>query len=508
MRELSVEANGVKQDIALYAISGLDLSPRYLWLDASRAMFANGSTWSMVVREGFDSVVPQLLKIQQEIVDARAGELAQRLTQKPSGDVIFTHANVFDSTTGKVLREQRVLIRGNRIVAVEPMSDKATDESARVIDATGKMVLPGMWDMHVHVQGSDPLLCIACGVTTVRDMANDIDELAARRKRIESGEEIGPRIITAGFIDGPGPYQGPSKILAATDAEARAYVDRYAQLGYPQIKIYSSLERGLVAPIIDEAHKLGLRVSGHIPAFMTAEECIRLGLDEMQHMNFVFLNFMPDVGETRTPARFTEPARRAAEIDPKSERVQAFLRLLKERDVVIDATLSIFEGLFTDRAGTMSASFASVADRFPVQMQRGLRHGGLPVPDGMDERYRQAFVQMKRMLKEMHDQGVTLVAGTDSLAGFALHRELEIYVEAGLPATEVLCLATLGAARVMHKNRELGSITPGKLADLILVDGDPTSDMSAIRRVRLVVKDGQLYDPAEIARALGMTTGP
>jgi imidazolonepropionase-like amidohydrolase len=253
------------------------------------------------------------------------------------------------------------------------------------------------------------------------------------------------------------------------------------------------------------AHAHGLRISGHVPAFMTAEQFVKDGADEIQHMNFIFLNFMFDrVKDTRTPARFTEIAGHAAEIDPASPQVKAFIQLLLEHKTVLDPTLSIFEGMLTDRPGTLAAGFAPVADRLPTQMRRNFFYGGLAVPDGMDQRYRDSYQQMLNMAKTLFDAGVPLVAGTDSLAGFALHRELEVYEQAGIPPAKVLQLATLGAAHVMKRDTQLGSIAPGKLADLILVDGDPASHVSDIRKVQTVLKNGVLFQVADLYQAVGV----
>jgi imidazolonepropionase-like amidohydrolase len=312
-------------------------------------------------------------------------------------------------------------------------------------------------------------------------------------------------VVAAGFIDGPGPYAGPTKALADTVEGGIAWIDRYAKLGYPQIKLYSSLKPELVAPLAAEAHHRGMRVSGHIPAFMTAEQAVRDGYDEIQHVNMLFLNFWADtVKDTRTPLRFTAVAEKAADLDLGSERVKAFVRLLKERGTVVDPTVSIFESMFTDRAGAIGPGYAAVADRLPVDVRRSLLGGGLPVPDGMDQRYRDSFRATLRMVKLLHDSGVPIVAGTDALAGFALHRELELYVEAGIPAAEVLRIATIGAARVMKRDAELGSVTVGKKADLVLVSGDPTRRISDVRNTALVVKDGAVYDLAVVRKALGI----
>ena len=269
--------------------------------------------------------------------------------------------------------------------------------------------------------------------------------------------------------------------------------------------MYSSIKPELVPAIVDQAHKRGLRVSGHVPAFMTAEEVVRLGFDELQHANFLFLNFWGDsVKDTRTPLRFTAVAERAATLDLSSARVQGFIRLLKERGVVLDPTANIFEGMFTARKGSVDPGYTMVADRLPPQVRRGLLTGGLPVPDGMDGRYRDSFAAVLKLVKMMYDAGIPIVAGTDAFAGFALHRELELYEQAGIPAPEVLRIATLGAARVMKMDKELGSIAPGKLADLIVVDGNPVQRVSDIRHVALVVKDGTLYEPAALYQATGV----
>jgi len=378
---------------------------------------------------------------------------------------------------------------------------------ALVVDGAGKTLLPGLWDMHAHVGENDGLLNLAAGVTTVRDLANDTDSLLARRKRIEQGREIGTRIVLAGVIDSPGPYQAPTKVLVSTEQEARAAVDNYVRLGYVQIKIYSSVKPELVPVIIKEAHKRGLRVSGHVPAGMTAEQFVKDGADEIQHMNFIFLNFMPDVKETRTPARFIEPGKRAAGIDLNSEQVTQFIALLKEHHTVIDPTMTVWEATYVDRPGKVSEEDAYMFDRLPVQNQRGskMAGGALPTPDAAtDQLYRASYANFVRMVKKLYDNGVTEVAGTDLGMGYSLHRELEIYNLAGIPAPEVLRMATYTAAKVMKLDDERGSIAAGKLADLILVNGDPTTNISDIRKIETVIKGGAVMYPAELYPAMGI----
>jgi hypothetical protein len=306
-------------------------------------------------------------------------------------------------------------------------------------------------------------------------------------------------------MDGPGPYAGPTKVLVNSEDEIRSAIDRYKKLGYEQIKVYSSIRPELVPFITRYAHQNGLRVSGHIPAFMYADQAVQQGFDEIQHMNFLLLNFMRDVQDTRTPARFTAVADRGADLDLQSAEVRAFVDLLKSKSIVSDPTLGVFEGFFLARPGTISPVFAEVADRFPPQIRRGFLTGGLPVPEGKDGRYRASFQKMLQFTKLLNDSGVRIVAGTDGMAGFALARELELYADAGIPAPVVLQIATIGAARVMHHDAELGSIEPGKLADVILIEGDPSADIHALRNVALVIRGGTLFYPWEIERAIGMT---
>src|SRR5262249_6022105 len=180
-----------------------------------------------------------------------------------------------------------------------------------------------------------------------------------------------PRVILAGFLDGPAPYAGPTKVLVGSPEEAIKAIDRYKARGYEQIKVYSSIKPELVPTIIERAHNQGMRVSGHVPAFITAEQVVKLGFDELQHMNYVFLNFMADqVKETRGPARFTAIPEHAAEVDLHSERVQRFIALLKEHKTVVDPTLNVFEAFYTNRPGTIAHGIAMVAGGLPPTVRR------------------------------------------------------------------------------------------------------------------------------------------
>jgi imidazolonepropionase-like amidohydrolase len=496
------DATVKSQHVTCYAITGFDFVPSPVWLDDHNELFANVSPWASLIREGMGrEVAQQLIDKQQAWSDASAVARAAQLTHHPKGGaIVITNARLFDSHTLTTTPNTTIVIRGNRIESV----GSGDIPDAEHIDAHGRTVLPGLWDMHVHTSPEEGILNVANGVTSARDLGNDVDAIVAARKKFDDNTLIGPRLVLAALIDGTSPFTGPTKLIVNSEDDFRKVLDRVVPLGFEQTKIYSSIKPELVPFIARESHARGLRVSGHIPAGMFADDAVRAGYDEIQHTNFLLLNFMRDVTETRNPQRFTAVAQRGATIDLDSPEVHAFVALLKEHKTVSDPTLAVFENMFTARKGTISPTWAAIADRLPAQIRRGLLGGGLPVPEGMDQRYRDSYAKMLALVKLLHDNGITIVAGTDTLAGFSLHRELELYVQAGIPAPEVLRIATLGAATVMHRDDRLGSVEKGKLADLILVDGDPATNISDIRKITTVIKDGLVFDVAELDREIGV----
>ncbi len=502
--DVNLDIGGDKRVLKQYAITGLDYEPQVVWLNPDGSLFAIVGGWLSILPDGQTSVRDQLMKVQRKTAAVREKALARSLGKPLNNGLAFTRVNVFDTENRNMLMDQTVVIEGNTITAMGKDSTIGIPATADVINAQGKTLIPGMWDMHAHVSSIDGPLNIAAGVTTVRDLANDMDGLLDLKKRWSTGDAIGPRVIHAGILDGPGPFAGPTKALVDTEEEVITWLDRYQENGYEQIKIYSSIKADLAPFIIKGAHDRGMRVSGHIPAHMWAEDAIRAGYDEIQHINMFFLNFYKDVGDTRTPARFTEVAKRGADLDLDSDEVKAFVKLIKDNGVVYDPTVMVFEELITAKPGEDPAGFAAVIDRLPPQVQRGMRGGGIPAPDGREDRAQAAFERMLDVIVHLHEQGVPIVAGTDAMAGFALHRELELYSLAGIPNEDVLYIATLGAAIVMGRDDRLGTIRPGMLADVALIDGNPLENMSDIRKVEIVIKDGVLYNSHEVYNAIGV----
>lgn len=505
LTDVTLEDHGRELHVTEFAITGLSFEPQTVWLDDDQHFFGSPGKWFAILREGWEGANDQLYALDRAAEDARNARLAHELAQHPDHSVAVEHVRLFDSEQATIREDQTVVINGEGITTVGPSAAVVVPKDAQHIDGTGKTLLPGLFDMHAHVQPGDGLLNIASGVTSVRDMGNDIEELKHLQAQWDSGAAIGPRVWKAGLIDGRGPLQAPAGLNADTAEEAQAAVNRYADLGYVQIKVYSSLNPEFVPGIVKTAHARGLRVSGHIPNGMIASQFVEDGADEVQHINFIFLNFLgSQVKDTRTPERFTAVGANAAKLDLQSKEVNDFIALLLKHHTTVDVTLATFEGLFTGRPGKVSPDYAPVINRLPAQVQRSAYTGGLPVTEQNDQLYKDSYDAMLRMTKRMYDAGVPILAGTDATAGIMLHRELELEVRAGISPAKALQIATFNAARLLRQDNELGSIAPGKRADFVLVEGNPVEHISDIRRCRLVMKNGVLYKSAEVYGAVGI----
>ena len=490
----------------LCSLSGFGLTPNYSWIDEKDEFFASVSEWASTIRQGYEKYADTLFSVQRKVQDSFYTKLAKEIPEKITGTILIKNVSLFDSEKGVLLPHRNILIKNGIITGIST-GETAAIKADRIIDGNGKTVLPGLWDMHVHyADETDGILHMAAGVIHVRDMGNG-PGLLTRIEKIKKGELIGPNVeIMSGFIDGAGPLAAPTGALINSVDEGKKAIADYAAKGYQQIKLYSSIKPEWVKPLVDEARKHKMRVCGHIPAFMTASEAINAGYNEVTHLNMLALNFFGDTVDTRSPLRFSLPAQKAASLDINGRAMKDFIQLLKSKNIVVDPTVGVFEGLFVARDGVIAESYKTIAGRFPVSFQRQLRAGGggLPVPKGMNDTYLESFNTFLKITKLLYDNNIRIVAGTDGFAGFDLHRELELYVKSGIPAAKVLQIATSGAASVAGKSNEWGTIRPGRKADLILVDGNPVDRISDIRKTILVIRKNDLYDAARLYGAVSI----
>lgn len=253
-------------------------------------------------------------------------------------------------------------------------------------------------------------------------------------------------------------------------------------------------------------HKRGLRLSGHIPAYMSAEQAVKAGFDEIQHINMLFLNFLGgDTIDTRKRLRFTLIGDKAKDLDLNSKPVQNFVEMLADKGIEVDLTVSTFNSLLLKRDKQMDPEYAAIADHLPPLFQRRLKTATMKISSPeQDASYKAAADAMLKMTKLLYDKGVPIIPGTDNFTGFTLLRELELYRQAGIPAIDVIRIGSLDSARVVGAADKTGSIDKDKYADLVLIDGNPLSDMSDLRKASLVIKGNKLYQPEKIYNAMGV----
>ncbi len=411
---------------------------------------------------------------------------------------------LFDPKTSALTAPVSVLVSGKEIAAVEPLESPATPGEV-TIDGAGGTLVAGMYDMHVHLFQDDALLKLIAGVTTVRDMGNYNPVLDALVQRIDDGLIGGPHVIRSGFIEGKSPFNANVGIIVDSQEKAIDAVRWYGARGYWQIKIYNSMNPDWVPAMTAEAHKLGMRVAGHVPAFSTADAMMSAGYDEMTHMNQYMIGWVIQPGEdTRTLFRF-HVLKRFPSIDLRSAKVQHTVDTMVAKKIAIDPTLGTFESLILNRDGQVPPGAKDYFDHMPIGWRRTAMKALIDTSTpGDDAANRAAFDKIIDTVRLLHDRGVFIVFGTDDVGPFDYHRELELYQRAGMTAPEILRCATYDTARYVGQDQRMGSIDKGKLADFFLIPGDPTKDLKAIKTISMVVKDGAFYYPAEVYPKFGI----
>jgi hypothetical protein len=321
----------------------------------------------------------------------------------------------------------------------------------------------------------------------------------------EAGRLLGPRVVPAGFLEGESKFSANLGFVIKDLAGAKNAIDWYAQHGYPQLKIYNSFPKAILKDTVSYAHLRGMHVSGHIPVGLRAHEALDAGYDEINHINQVMLNFLatPET-ETRSLERFVLPSEKTGTIDFTSPVIKNFISRLKMKGTVIDPTMATFAFL-KQKDGVINTPFAPIAEHMPPDVKRGFYLGAMKIDDAATlARYEKSYAKMVEFVGLLYRAGVPIVAGTDEMAGFTLQAELEMLVKAGLTPAQALQVATRNGAKYTRTSHERGSIAVGKLADLVLVDGDPTKQIGDIRKVAAVITRGYLIYPHEVDKELGI----
>jgi len=420
----------------------------------------------------------------------------------------LTHVDVFDPNTLSRKLDQTVIVEGGRIRAIGPSIDTPLPEGMRTLPCPGRTLLPGLWDSHYHIMiQMDGLQCLASGTVSVYSPGDDPRKGPALRKDWDQGKEDGPWTTSALLLDGPGPNTAQVAVVVDSREEVLKALEKARAEGYFGIKLYGSIKKDLVPFIIQEGRKQGFWVSGHVPAGYTIQDLVGLGFQEANHIYFAMLGLWPDVKEkTNGMARFTTIAERAHALDLKGQEMQDLLACFKKNGTVVDPTAVVIKQLLDHTPGTPDSTYGRLFDRLPAVVRRAaLLNPDLAENPKERKRNQASMKKVLGFIRELYEAGIPLVPGTDNYPPFALTQELALYVEAGIPASEVLAMATLRTAKIFGQDKETGSIEVGKRADFVLVEGDPTQDIRNLERMVWVSKGGTVYDREKLLEGLGLS---
>jgi imidazolonepropionase-like amidohydrolase len=475
-----------------FVLSGLIWGNEIIWTDPNGNLIclitndAEGDKLEMM-ETAHESLLPELISRGATYgMELFAASMKMDLTKNKTLAIIG--GNIVDVESGQTLNNQTIIIENGLIKEMGAAAAIKIPVNATIIHAEGKTILPGLWDMHSHFEQAEwgPAY-LAAGVTTVRDCGNEFGYINAIKSAIDSHKGVGPNILKAGIVDGPGD-NALGIVRATTEEEAVRVVNMYKDNGFVQIKIYSSVKPPIVKAICTEAHRLGLTVTGHIPMGMTIQQGVEAGMDQVNHMQYVYSVMKKNKDRS---------------LNMEDSASIAVLNFLKEHKTVIDPTIGVFELAFRnvrDDITIMEPNYYTL----PLPTQVLFKNTGMP--ESQAKLYKPVYDAMKELVKTLYDKGITIVAGTDmGFPGYSVARELELYVEAGLTPLQAIQTATITPAQVMKMDQQTGSIRVGKQADLVIINGDPLSNIRDIRNVSVVIKQGQQYDPGTLHRMVGFS---
>jgi imidazolonepropionase-like amidohydrolase len=507
---LEVGSGAARKEVTAWSITGVNNSPTPVWADADGRFFGIVFVLSWLP-EAYANEHVRLNAAQTTALAAQAPALLKKLVKTPAVAVAFTNVQLYDAGARAFRADQTVIVENGRIASVGPAKSAQIPRGSQAFDGRGKTLLPGLWDCHMHVANDfTGLQELSMGVTSLRDPGNDDSLTIDRRTRASKGELLMPHVYPSSLIDGKGPYTAQVANVATSEAEAVALVDKAKANGFTGVKFYGTLNPAWLPAAAGEAHKLGLHVHGHIPAGIRPLDAIKAGYDEITHINWIVMQAMPEdvIKVSNGIMRFEGPGRYAKDLDLETPSLKQLLTTMASKGIYNDPTMVAFEGLYYPENGDLSPAYAPFVGTLPPATERGFRVGGFAVPKDLTRAdYRASWAKLVALLGKMRAAGIPIVAGTDG-AGIELIRELEIYVQAGFTPAEALATATIMPAKLVQQDQNTGSIEAGKVADLVLVEGDPSKRIGDLRHTRVVMLAGKLLDADELRTAAGFSGRP
>jgi len=507
---IDVAGPGGKQKVSLRFMTGISQSPTPVWVDAAGRFFGSIGSLSLLPA-GYESNQVAMQKVQDEAIAAMSPKIAAKfLTAEARRPILFRNVKIYDALGKKFVPGQNVIVSDGKIAMVGEMLPKLPVGS-RVIEGSGKTLVPGLWDSHMHVGDDFNLLSeLALGVTSVRNPGGPMELEVNQAKRRAAGTLLGPEAFSSIIVDGKGPLSAQGSTTVSSAEEAIAAVHKIKEAGLTAVKFYTSMNPAWIKPAADEAHKLGLHVHGHIPAGMRTMDAINAGYDEITHIYFATMEAMPDevVAKSNGLMRMLGPGKYFKDVDLNAEPMKSLITTMAAKKIAVDPTLVVVEGVLTAEAGKVGAPYTAYIGSLPPATERGFKSGPLPLPKGTTrEDVTKSFRHMLDYVATLYRAGVPIVAGTDG-SGLEIVHELELYVDAGLTPAEALTTATIDAARNVRADQRTGSITVGKEADLLLVDGDVEANIGNLHHVYKVVLDGALLDGDALRKEAGFSGRP
>lgn len=509
---LTINGPSGPKKVQLAFVRGVLATPVPVWLDEDKRYFGDIGNLS-VIPAGYEGAIKQLRAAQEAATAAEVKSIAQRfLTPAARAPVLFDNVQLFDADKGVFVADQAVLAQDGKIAAIGAAGSVKAPAGASTIDGRGKTLVPGIWDSHMHIGDDwDVLSNMANGMTSFRSPGTTFDRAVDAVKRRASGELLMGEPFISVIIDKKDPLAAQGAEVVSSEAEAIATVRKIKDAGLWGVKFYTSMNPAWIKPAAAEAHRLGLHVHGHVPATMKPSEAVAAGYDELTHLNFVVMESMPKevIDKANTRQRMEGPARFFKDVDLDGPLMKGFVADLAQRKTVVDPTIVIFESLLTQDGGTPQPAYAPYMGIISPVLERAVfTSGGYPLVEGYTrDDYRKSFGKMVELVRRLHEAGVPIVAGTDGM-GIELIRELEIYQQAGFTPAQALQSATILPAKVVKADQRIGSIAVGKEADMVLVDGDVSKELGALRRVVTVVSDGYVMDADALRKAAGYSGRP
>jgi imidazolonepropionase-like amidohydrolase len=492
----TVEIKGKKVPLERYVVEGINWGGRTIWLDESKNLVALVKANTQIrelIKKGYEEAKSFFVQGNVEEQMAALSKYTKDLKGEQAKIKALVGGDIVDGLSDVALKDMTLIIENGRITKIGKRSEVEIPENAKVIDVSGKTLMPGLWDMHAHsnqVQWAPAYL--AGGVTTIRDNGNEVEFATSFRDAIAKNGALGPDILLAGMTDGEG-IQGNGVIRATNPQEASEVVQMYFENGYKQIKIYSSVASDVTESLSKEAHKRGMTVTGHVPISMgNARLAIQAGMDQLSHRSLILTVLFPDKNQSDLGRYYLE------ENEITQVQIDDAINFLLKHKTVLDPTIALDVVRSLPR-GSITETVEPDAYRIAYELFEGKRfRSGLPTQ--VSKKAKADYTKAMGILGQFYKAGVPIVAGTDNIVPvYGLYLEIETYQKlGGLTPLEAIKTATIIPAKAMGLDAETGTLEIGKEADIAILEKNPLLDITNLRTVSAVITNGNYYESSPL----------